>query len=155
MKIKRLWGISAFLETGQMDEVERLFRDVLGAKITPEMPGTLNYGQRAKGAWLGTEELFRVELAESINDDLPVGRMIKRLAPSFAVSFEVESVDEVIAELRAKGVKCSDKEAVLFPGMETEDGFQGLYETMISPKHAGGVLIEFLEFKKSPPPLEY
>jgi len=58
---------------------------------------------RAKGAWLRTKTPFRVELAESINDELVTGKQIKRTGPSFAIlHVKVDSTDKTITELQAK-----------------------------------------------------
>ena len=55
--------------------------------------------------------------------------------------------DEAIAELRAKGVRVSDKRKIEDPGFEGG----GFYECMIHPKSAFGLIIELLEYSKAPP----
>ena len=149
MKIKRFMGDNAAVVS--LEEAEKFFREILGAKIGPEMPHVVHYGFRSKGAWLGTEEPYRLELIESINDELPMGRTVKKLAPRYmTVSFEVENLDEAIAELRAKGIRVSDKLDI------TPQGFEGMYGCMIHPKDACGLGIQLLELKgKVPPAGEY
>ena len=142
MKIKRVFCIMACLEKGKMDEAERFFKDVLGAKIGPECPDLEPYGHRVKGAWLGTEVPFRVELAESINDELSIGRQIKKVAPAFQfLGVEVENIDEAIKELRAKGIRVSNKVKMW-----------SLYTSMIHPKSAFGLIIELMQFFEEHPP---
>ncbi len=140
MKIKRVSGINAFCVSGTMNEAEKFFRDVLGAKIGPVMLWRSQFGMRAKGAWLGTEVPCRIELSESINDELPAGKQHKKSAPAFQVlGLEVENIDEATAELRAKGVRVSDK-------IKTEDpAFEKQYQSWIHPKDAFGLIIELLE----------
>ena len=150
MKVLRILGINAHCVTGSMDDVTSFFRDVLGAKIGPDMPWRAQYGHRARGVWLGTEEPFRLELSESISDEHPVGRAIKNTAPSFQnLVLVIDDIDEAITELRAKGLKVHDKLEMPDPGWE------GYYETMIHPKSSLGLLIELIEFKKCPPEGEF
>ena len=143
MKIKRIDGIMAAIETGKLDAAVNFFRDVLGARIGPDMPWLNQYGHRAKCAYLGTEQTFEVELAESIDDELPIGKQIKKVAPTFTMlGVVVEDIDEAIAELRAKGIQVSDK-------MKIDDpAYEELYECMVHPKSLYGLLIELLEYKK-------
>jgi len=147
MEIKRVAGINAFCVSGTMDKVEKFFRDVLGAKMGPEMSWRAQFGMRAKGAWLGTEVPFRLELSESINDELPAGKQHKRSAPAFQVlGLEVENIDEATAELRAKGIRVSDK-------IKTEDpAFEKQYQSWIHPKDAFGLIIELVECRGKMPP---
>ncbi len=153
MKIKRVFGINAFCQTGTMDSVVSLFRDVLGAQIrpnepglAPDMPWLAQYGHRARVAYLGLEEPFFLEISESINDELPIGKQHKRSAPSFqGLGFEVENLDEAIAELRAKGIRVSDRQKIDDPA------FDEMYECTIHPKDAFGLIIELIELKKSTP----
>ncbi len=150
MKIKRTLGINHFCLPGTMDDAISFYRDVLGAKMGPDQPWLAEYGFRAKGAWLGDEMPFRLELAESVDDELVTGRQISKTAPAFAIlAFEVENLDEAITELRAKGIKVHDKLKMYYPGFKI-DGFDGFYETMIHPKSAFGVIIELIEFTKGP-----
>ncbi len=153
MKIKRF--LSANAGVVSLAEAEQFFRDVLGAKICSEMPHGAHYGFRAKGAWLGTEAPYRIELIESTNDELPMGRLVKKLAPRYMLlTFEVENIDEAIAELRAKGITVTDKQDMTPFGVERV-GWEGLYDCMIHPRSAGGLAIELVEFRKAPPAGEW
>jgi len=139
VKIKRVFGINACFTAGDMDEAERFFRDIFSAKMGPDMPHLLKYGHRAKAAWLGTDVPFRLELSECVNEEGPIGRSIKRAAPGFQfIGLEVEDIDEAIAELRAKGIKVSDKLQVSEYSMEC----------MIHPKSAYGLIIELVQVIK-------
>ncbi|MBI4286556.1 MAG: VOC family protein [Chloroflexi bacterium] len=149
MKIKRLLCDNAAVVN--LDEAVAFFRDVLGANMAPEMPHGKHFGFRARGAWLGSEEPYRLELIQGIDDQLPLGRSTRKLAPRYiVVSLEVENIDEAIAELRAKGVQVSDKMDMGPTGFD-KLGFKDCYECMILPKSACGLGIELVEFKKGPP----
>ena len=145
MKIKRVLGLNALCETGTMDNVVDFFRDVLGAKIQPDvpdpaMPHLAQWGHRARIAQWETGVPFQVEISESINDDLPIGKQHKKSAPSFQfLGLVVDSIDEVITELRAKGISVSDKRKIDDPV------FEEIYECMIHPKDSFGLLLEFIE----------
>ncbi len=143
MKIKRVLGINALCETGTMDKLVDFFRDNLETKIDPEMPWLAQWGHRARVAYLGTENPFMLEISESIDDELPIGRQHKKLAPTFQIlGLEVENLDEAIAELRTKGIRVSDKRKIEDPR------FEELHECMIHPKSAFGLIIELLEVKE-------
>ncbi len=143
MKIKRVQGLNALCERGTSDKVIELFRDGLGAKIGPEMPHLAQWGHRARIAYLGEEMPFSIEISESIDDSLPIGKQHARSAPSFQfLGIEVENLDEAIAELRAKGIQVSDKRKIDDPKYEE------LYECMIHPKSACGLIIELLQIKE-------
>ena len=143
MKIKRCLGVTAYLKSA--NEGVAFFRDVLGAKIGPDIPQTRPYGHRAFGTWIGEEEPFRIELAESIDDELVIGKQIKKYAPCYSsVTLEVENIDEAIKELRDKGIKVSDKIPFDF------DWCEYCYEAMIHPKSATGLKIELIEWKLKP-----
>ncbi|MBI4286746.1 MAG: VOC family protein [Chloroflexi bacterium] len=140
MKIKAVPGIMGCVEAGKLDAAVAFFRDVLGAGIGPEMPWLLQYGHRARCAYVGTDELFEVELAEAVDENLPIGRQVKRVAPSFSMlGLDVDDIDACIAELRAKGVRVSDK-------MKIDDSsFAELWECMIHPKSTSGFIVELLQ----------
>ena len=148
MEIKSCGGIMLFLEEGKLEKAIEFFRDVLGAKMGPDLDHLLRFGFRAKGAWIGTETPFRVELGEAFSDEPAMGRQMKKAAPCFnCLDVWVDNIDEAIAELRAKGVRVSDKLRIEDPR------FEELYECMIHPKDAFGVIIELLEMKgKEPAP---
>lgn len=150
MKIKRVLSVSAFCETGTMEKVLDILA-AIGGKLSPPSEWLTIYGHRARGVWLGTQTPLRVEVGESVNDDLPMGKQHRKYAPAFqALGLEVENLDEAIAEVRAHGLECSDK-------LKIEDpSFEGFYESMIRPKSASGLLIELIEIKgKRPPDTEW
>jgi len=150
MEIKQVFGINALCVTGTMDKAVEFFRDALGAKIGPEKPWMEKYGHRCRDAWLGTEEPFSIEISESVNDELPTGKQHKKSAPCFQFfGLEVDNLDEAIAELRAKGIRVSDKLKIDDPR------FGELYEAMIHPTNTFGFIVELLESKgKRPGPGE-
>ena len=146
MKVKRVLGVNALCQTGTMDKAVDFFQDVLDAKMGQDKPEMEQYGHRAKDAWLGTEEPFSIEISESVDDELPTGKQHKRYAPSFQfLALEVENLDEAIGEVRAKGINISDKLLLHDPG------FGEIYESMIHPKDAFGLIIELIEVKSSTP----
>jgi len=151
VKIKRCLCCTAFVEEGKFDEVEAFWRDVMGAEIGPEMPWLLKYGHRAKNTLTGTEAPFSVEIAECYDETLPIGKQAKKFAPCYyTLTYQVENLDETIAELRAKGIKVSDKLVMDYPGFEVEGKKDTVYECMIHPKSAYGLVIELLQFDKAP-----
>ena len=155
MKIKRVMTAPAAVVN--LEEAVAFFRDVLGAKIGPEMPHGEHWGIRLRAAWLGTEEPYRLELIEGVNDELPQGRLYKKLAPRYvSLSLEVEDIDEAITELRARGIKVADKVDVVPQGFDRL-GFEGtLYWTAIPPSSACGLGIGLNECKgKRPLALEW
>ncbi|MBI4285965.1 MAG: hypothetical protein HY670_08750 [Chloroflexi bacterium] len=147
MRIKRVMGINALCKKGDYEGVIKLFED-MGANIGPDMPHLAQYGHRARIAYLGTEmqKPFALEISESINDDLPIGKQHARSAPTFQfLGLEVDNLDEAIAEVRAKGIRISDKAKIEDPEWEY------LYEAMIHPKQSYGLLIELIEGKRKVP----
>jgi len=151
MIVKRVLAINTFLAEGTFNKVETFFKDVLGAKIGPEMTWlTDKYGHRAKMVQIGTIEPMGIELAECADENLVIGKQIKKFAPCFsAITLQVDSVDNAIAELRAMGIKVSDKLVMTSDGWETNGIKDEHYECMIHPKNFG-LLIELLEFDKAP-----
>ncbi|MBI4285967.1 MAG: hypothetical protein HY670_08760 [Chloroflexi bacterium] len=125
-----------------MDKVVEFFRDVLGAKVGPMKPWMEKFGHRCRDVWIGEEEPFGIEVSESVNDELPTGKIHKLSAPSFQfLALEVRDLPKALAEVRAKGVRISDI-------MKLEDPrFGEFYETMVHPKAAYGLIIELLEVK--------
>ncbi len=146
MEITNILGINAFCERGSMDKVICFFRDVLGAKITSDQPWLEEYGFRAKGAWLGDDMPFRIEIGESIDDALPMGKEHDTLAPTFQfLSLVVKNLDEAVVELQTRGIKVSDKVKLDDPR------FGEMYECAIHPRESYGLIIELVEINgKSP-----
>ena len=155
MKIKRVLSVGAFCEPGTLEDNIRFFRDILGAKIGP-LPehAEQEHGFTQYDAWLGTEVPFRVYLNEPTSDadKFPASRQFKRIAPNFGVlAFEVENLDEAIAELRAKGIRVSDKRTHI---EEEEPEWKGNNMVFIHPKDCFGRIIELVELKGRPKGME-
>lgn len=152
MKIKRFLCVTAFVEQGKFDAAIDFWKDVMGSQIGPEMPWLLKYGHRAKNTRVeGMECPFSVEIAECYDENLPIGKQAKRFAPCYhALSYQVENLDEAIAELKAKGFKVSNKLEMDYPGFEVEGKKNKIYECMIHPRDAFGLVIELLQFDKAP-----
>jgi len=151
VRIKKSGGIMLFLKPGQMDEAVKWFTDVMGAKLGPPLDHLARFGFRARAVWVGDEDPFRIEISEPLPDkiatgehlEVAMGRQIMKSAPCYGdLGFVVEDLDEAIAELRAKGVTIGDKLKIDDPR------FEELYEAMIHPKSAFGVIIELIEYKK-------
>ena len=124
----------------------------MGADIGPEMPWLLKYGHRAKNARLGTDEPFSVELAECYDENGPIGKQAKKLAPRYQIlSCQVENLDDTIAELRSKGYHVSDKLEMDYPDFEVDGKKDKIYECMVHPKSSYSLGIELLQFDKAPP----
>lgn len=133
-----------------MERVLDIFTAV-GGKLSPPSEWLTMYGHRARGVWLGRQAPFRVEVGEAVDESLPMGKQHRKYAPAFqALGLEVDDLDKAIAELRSRGIECSDKLKIADPS------FDGFYESMIRPKSAGGLLIELIEIKgKRPPDTEW
>ena len=144
MRVKSLVVVNVAQDNRQ--EGIDFFKDVLNAEIGPEVPGLEPYGHRAKGAWVGEDEPMRIEVIEAADETLPIGKQVKRLKPGvLGLTFEVENIDETIAELRAKGYMVNDKIEFDWPD------FEYCYECMVHPKGTPlNFSIEFLEFKMKP-----
>ncbi|MBI4285939.1 MAG: hypothetical protein HY670_08615 [Chloroflexi bacterium] len=152
MKIIRCLCVTAFVEQGKLDDVVGFWRDVMGSEIGPEMSWLFKYGHRARNTRvLGMDSPFSVELAECYDETKPIGKQAKRFAPCFhALTYQVENVDDCIAELKAKGVNVSEKLVMDYPGFEVDGKKDTVYECMIHPKSAYGLVFELIQFDKSP-----
>ena len=81
-----------------------------------------------------------VELLESISSDGPVAKYIEKKGEGIQhIAFQVENLEEALAELKAKGVKLIDE--------KPRYGAGGAKIAFLHPQSTFGVLIELCEKK--------
>jgi methylmalonyl-CoA/ethylmalonyl-CoA epimerase len=114
-----------------------IYRDILGL----ECKGTevIEEQKIIHATFLAGEA--KIELVQSTHPDGPVGKFIeKRGEGMHHIAYRVESIDETLKELSAKGVKLIDEKA--------RTGADGAKIAFIHPKDMKGVLIELVERAK-------
>ena len=130
MKIKRVEHIAIAVEALQ-PSID-LMRDTFGLPLDYEE----QIGQ-TRLAMLPVGETF-IELLEGQGSESSVTRWINEKGPGlFHICFEVEDIDEALAELRAKGVKLRDETPRI--------GHGGARIAFLDPASTGNVLIELAE----------
>lgn len=81
-----------------------------------------------------------IELVQPTRPDSPVGKFLAKKGEGFHhVAFEVESLEESLAELEAQGVELIDREPRI--------GASGTRMAFVHPRSAFGVLTELVELK--------
>lgn len=81
-----------------------------------------------------------IELVQPTRPDSPVGKFLAKKGEGFHhVAFEVESLEESLAELEAQGVELIDREPRIGAG--------GTRMAFVHPRSAFGVLTELVELK--------
>lgn len=82
----------------------------------------------------------RVELLEPTSDDSPISKFLeKRGGGLHHIAVEVEDIKEVLAKLRAKGMRLIDDEPRI--------GAEGCLVAFVHPSAANGVLLELVQTK--------
>ena len=137
MKIKRIEHVGVVVRN--LDASKRLWEDVLGIKLdavehTPGRPHKL--------ALYPVGESM-VELLAGIEPDSKFAKMCDDgKAGINHICFEVEDIDEALAELKAKGVPLIDQVPRI--------GHAGCRIAYLDPKGTEGCLIELAEMPKTP-----
>jgi catechol 2,3-dioxygenase-like lactoylglutathione lyase family enzyme len=140
-----------YVAVENLDEAEKFFKDVLGARLAPErIPQLEAMGLQAIGRIVNWGDT-RLEVQQATGDDW-LSNTIKRAAPGyFMIELEVDNIEEAIRDLRSRGIQVSDLLPV--PDMP-ESGIQKeleyVKEATISRKSACGLLISLIEKKKRP-----
>ena len=81
-----------------------------------------------------------IELVQPTRPDSPVGKFLAKKGEGFHhVAFEVENLEESLAELEAQGVELIDREPRIGAG--------GTRMAFIHPRSAFGILTELVELK--------
>ena len=130
MKIKRLEHVAITVK--DMDKARNTWVDVLG--IGQEYEEQIG---QTKLAMLPVGETY-IELLASPNQDSPINQWMENHGESiWHLCFEVEDIDEAVAELKSKGVKLQND--------EPRPGHGGSRIVFLDPASTGNVLIELAE----------
>jgi methylmalonyl-CoA/ethylmalonyl-CoA epimerase len=116
-----------------IDEALSFWRDGLGLRVeqVEDVPG-----QKSQVAFLPLGD-SEVELVKPTTDDSGVAKFLaSRGAGMHHLCFEVDDIDEMLAELKAKGVRLIDETALQMEGRKV---------AFIHPKSANGVLVELYQ----------
>jgi methylmalonyl-CoA/ethylmalonyl-CoA epimerase len=132
MPIKRINHIAIVVP--KINEALTFWQDALGLDLShvEDVPA-----QETKVAFLPTGG-SEVELVEPTNDTSGMARYMAKRGPGIHhICFEVEGIEEILAQLKAKGVQLINEEPTIGAG--------GKKVAFIHPKSTGGVLIELYE----------
>jgi len=117
-----------------IDEKKRFWIDAMG--LTLEGTETVE-AQKVTTAFLPVGE-SEVELLESTSDDGPVAKYIQKKGEGIQhVAFQVENIEEALAELKEKGIQLIDQ--------VPRKGAGGAKIAFLHPKATAGVLVELCE----------
>jgi methylmalonyl-CoA/ethylmalonyl-CoA epimerase len=117
-----------------IEEALGFWEDALGLKLVHLEEVT---EQEARIGFLPTGE-SEVELVEPTTDTSGMARyMVKRGPGMHHICFQVDNIEETLAQLEAKGVQLINKEPTVGAG--------GKKIAFIHPKSTGGVLVELYE----------
>ncbi|MBE7515638.1 MAG: methylmalonyl-CoA epimerase [Chloracidobacterium sp.] len=131
MKIDHL-GIA----TKGIEDALRFWEGALGLENTHT---EIVEDQKVRVAMLPIGE-SRVELLEPTSDDSPISKFLeKRGGGLHHIAVAVEDIKEVLAKLRAKGMRLIDNEPRI--------GAEGCLVAFVHPSAANGVLLELVQTK--------
>jgi methylmalonyl-CoA/ethylmalonyl-CoA epimerase len=95
--------------------------------------------QKATVAFIRIGET-EVELVQPTTDDTGVAKFLaERGGGLHHLCFEVDAIDEMLVELKGKGIRLINETALVLPGRKV---------AFIHPKSTGGVLVELYEVLK-------
>ncbi|MCF8032055.1 MAG: methylmalonyl-CoA epimerase [Desulfarculaceae bacterium] len=131
MKIKRLAHIGVAVK--DLDDVAKVYTDMLPLEMTStDMVGELQTGFIPVGE-------TNVELVMSTTPDGIMSKYVEKRGEGIHhLAFEVEDIDQAVAELKDKGVPLTSDEA--------KPGAHGSKVVFLHPKATHGVLIELVEY---------
>lgn len=131
MKIKRLAHVG--IAVADVDEASKLYTDMLPLEMTStDMVGELKTGFFPVGD-------TSLELVMSTEEDGVINKYIgKRGEGVHHLAFEVEDIDQAVAELKEKQVPLTSE--------EPRPGAHGSRVVFLHPKATHGVLIELVEY---------
>ena len=131
MKIKRLAHVG--IAVADVDEVSKLYSEMLPLEMTStDMVGELKTGFFPVGD-------TSLELVMSTEEDGVINKYIgKRGEGVHHLAFEVEDIDQAVAELKEKQVPLTSE--------EPRPGAHGSRVVFLPPKATHGVLIELVEY---------
>ncbi len=116
-----------------IDGALSFWRDALGLELDhiEEVPS-----QNSIVAFLPTGE-SEVELVKPTLEDSGVGRFLKERGSGIHhVCLEVDNLDEMLADLKTKGIRLVNEAPVVLPGRKV---------AFIHPKASGGILVELYQ----------
>ena len=131
-KIKKIDHIAIVVE--DIDAALHFWRDALGLQLDhiEDVPE-----QKSLVAFLPTGE-SEVELVKPTTDDSGIARYLQKRGPGMHhICFEVEDIEQVLSELKEKGVRLINEAPVLIEG--------GKSIAFIHPESTGGVLVELYQ----------
>jgi methylmalonyl-CoA/ethylmalonyl-CoA epimerase len=132
MTIKKIDHIAIVVP--DIDEALKFWRDVLGLELShvEEVPE-----QESRVAFLPTGG-SEVELVQPTSDTSGMARYMAKRGPGMHhISFAVDNIEEMLAQLKEKGVQLINEEPTIGAG--------GTKIAFIHPKSTGGVLVELYE----------
>lgn len=133
-KIKKINHVAVVV--GDVDESLKFWRDAMGIELhhIEDVPS-----QKSMVAFLPVGE-SEVELVKPTSDDSGVAKFLaERGGGMHHLCFEVDNIVEMMAELKAKGVRLINEEPNVLPGRKM---------AFVHPKSTGGVLVELYEVIK-------
>jgi methylmalonyl-CoA/ethylmalonyl-CoA epimerase len=117
-----------------IDEALKLYQDILGLKLVQT---EILEEQKVKVAFLPVGD-SEVELLESATPDGPVAKFIEAKGEGIQhIAFRVDNLEQVLADLKAKGVRLIDE--------KPRRGAGGAKIAFLHPKGTHGTLIELCE----------
>lgn len=130
-KIKKINHVAVVV--GDVEESLKFWRDAMGIELhkIEDVPS-----QKSMVAFLPVGE-SEVELVKPTSEDSGVAKFLaERGGGMHHLCFEVDNIVEMMAELKAKGVRLINEEPNVLPGRKM---------AFIHPKSTGGVLVELYE----------
>jgi len=118
-----------------LDEAIDVYRDVLGFKL--EAVHVLTE-RKVRVAFFSTGGETDIELLEPIDSDSPVAKFLESRGEGIQhIAVRVKNIEEVLAELKRKGVMLVDD--------KPKAGAEGAKIAFVHPKSTKGVLMELVE----------
>ena len=117
-----------------LEKAGKFYTDIMGIPIKEQ---EVVSEQKVRVAFLPITD-SEIELLESTEPDGPVAKFIDSRGEGIQhIAFRVENIEEILEELKAKGVRLIDQKARIGAG--------GAKIAFIHPKETNGVLVEICE----------
>jgi len=133
-KIKKINHVA--IAVPDLDAALGFWRDAIGLEVhhVEDVPS-----MKSKVAFLPVGE-SEVELVVPTSEDSGLAKFVQEKGGGMHhLCFEVDDIDTVLAEFKAKGVRLINETPVVMPGRKM---------AFVHPKASGGVLVEFYEVIK-------
>lgn len=130
-KIKKVHHIA--IASADLDEARAFWEDKFGLELNhiEEVPS-----QKSKVAFYEIGET-EVEIVQPTTNDSGIAKFIENKGPGMHhLCFEVDDIDEMLCDLKAKGVRLIN---------ETPEVLEGRKMAFIHPKSSNGILIELYQ----------